>query len=450
MRNPAIHVRVSRACRAASALCSVLTLVCMAPPAAAHDIPGKATVLLYVKAEAERTLVLARLPMEAVTELQLPIRGPGFLDMTRAEPALLDAAELYFLYELRLLADGTALDRIGPVKTRVALPSDKSFADWPSALATINSAPLDSSSELYWKQAWLDVLVSFPPVGNKKISIDPGLRRLAVQVHTVLHYLPLNGEQRTFSYTGLPGLVVLEPSWWYSVGQFIGMGFNHILSGIDHLLFLICLALPAQRIRSLVAAVTAFTVAHSITLLASALGMVATSQWFAPLIETLIAMSVLYMACENILGARPQLRWMAVFAFGLIHGFGFSFILSERMQFAGAHLVSALLAFNVGVELGQLLVLALAVPLLRWLFARIQQQRIAIIALSALVAHTAWHWLTDRGAQLLQYPFAWPTVDAAFLAATMRWIILLLLCGAAMWALQEAIVRLRQRAGWMD
>ena len=79
--------------------------------------------------------------------------------------------------------------------------------------------------------------------------------------------------------------------------------------------------------------------------------------WFPPLIETLIAASIVYMAIENITGAHLQRRWVVTFAFGLVHGFGFSFALRESLQFAGSHLLTSLLAFNVGVELGQLLVL---------------------------------------------------------------------------------------------
>ena len=85
------------------------------------------------------------------------------------------------------------------------------------------------------------------------------------------------------------------------------------------------------------------------------------------------------------------------FGFGLIHGFGFSFLLRERLQFAGDHLLTSLLAFNVGVELGQLLVLLVMIPALGLLFRYVVAERIGTILLSALVAHTAWHWATERG-----------------------------------------------------
>ena len=119
--------------------------------------------------------------------------------------------------------------------------------------------------------------------------------------------------------------------------------------------------IPFRRFGALVLIVTAFTVAHSITLIAAASGLAPDALWFSPLVETLIAASILYMALENIAGATSvQRRWIIAFAFGLVHGFGFSFALRETLQFAGSHLVTSLLAFNVGVELGQLLVLAAA------------------------------------------------------------------------------------------
>ena len=87
---------------------------------------------------------------------------------------------------------------------------------------------------------------------------------------------------------------------------------------------------------------------------------------------------------------------MIAFGFGLVHGFGFSFALRETLQFAGSHLLTSLLSFNVGVELGQLLVLVLLVPALDLLFRYVVAERMGTIILSALVAHTAWHWMIER------------------------------------------------------
>jgi len=164
--------------------------------------------------------------------------------------------------------------------------------------------------------------------------------------------------------------------------------------------------------------------------------------WFPPLIEMLIAVSIVYMALENIVGSNLERRWMITFAFGLVHGFGFSFALRETLQFAGSHLLTALFAFNVGVELGQLLVILLLVPALRLLF-RFVPERIGTIILSALVAHTTWHWMTERGEILWRFPR--PALDAAFFADAMRWLMALLILAGAVWLINGVLRRL----GWL-
>ena len=160
---------------------------------------------------------------------------------------------------------------------------------------------------------------------------------------------------RAFEFDGDPGLVRLDPRWYQAALRFVAAGFLHILDGTDHLLFLLCLVIPFRRFRALIPVVTAFTVAHSITLIASAYDLAPDALWFPPLIETLIAISIVYMALENIVGSSTvQRRWMIAFGFGLVHGFGFSFALRETLQFAGSHLLTSLLSFNIGVELGQI------------------------------------------------------------------------------------------------
>jgi hypothetical protein len=154
-------------------------------------------------------------------------------------------------------------------------------------------------------------------------------------------------------------------------------------------------------------------------------------------------MSIVYMALENIVGTNIERRWMITFAFGLVHGFGFSFALRETLQFAGSHLLTALLAFNVGVELGQLLVILLLVPALRLLF-RFIPERIGTIILSALIAHTAWHWMTERGELLLRFPR--PALDATFFVDAMRWLIAFLMLAGVVWIVNGAL----RRMGWLS
>lgn len=148
--------------------------------------------------------------------------------------------------------------------------------------------------------------------------------------------------------------------------SFIPLGVEHILTGFDHLCFLFALLLVAPRIREVLAVVTAFTIAHSLTLAAAAMGVVSLSP---RVVEPLIAASIVYIGIENLFLRRPPRHRVAVvFGFGLIHGLGFASALTERLPGAtGFAIVPPLLGFNFGVELGQLAVAACLVPLIGFL-----------------------------------------------------------------------------------
>lgn len=250
----------------------------------------------------------------------------------------------------------------------------------------------------------------------------------------VLRFILGDGTVRAFEFLGDPGLVRLDPHWYQAALRFVGLGFLHILDGTDHLLFLLCLVIPFRRFRSLIPVVTAFTVAHSITLIASAYNLAPSTLWFPPLIESLIAISIVYMALENIVGGiSVRRRWMIAFGFGLVHGFGFSFVLRQTLQFAGSHLLTSLLSFNLGVEFGQLLVLGLLIPVLDLLFHFVVAERMGTIILSAIVAHTAWHWMLDRAAILRQFRFTWPSLTPTLLLILVRWLTIFTIVAALGW-----------------
>jgi hypothetical protein len=124
-----------------------------------------------------------------------------------------------------------------------------------------------------------------------------------------------------------------------------------------------------------------------------------------------------------------------------VHGFGFSFALRQTLQFAGSHLLTSLLSFNVGVELGQLLVLAVMIPLLDLLFRYVVKERIGTIILSALVAHTGWHWMLDRWDRLSQFRFQWPEFTAASLAIAVRWLMAAVILAGVVWLVSAILSR---------
>jgi hypothetical protein len=398
----------------------------------AHDIPNDVTVRSYVKPEGQRLRLLVRAPLNAMRDIDYPRRGAGYLDLEHADAAIRNAAIVWIADSVKLYEDDTLLTKPVLVAALVALPSDKSFGRYEDAVAHVTGPRLPGDTQLFWQQGLLDVLFEYPIRSSRAaFSIDPGLERLGVRVLNVVRFLPPDGAERAFEFLGNPGLVRLDPRWHQAALRFVHLGFSHILDGIDHLLFLVCLVIPFRRLRALVIVVSSFTLAHSVTLVASAYGFAPDALWFPPLIETLIALSILYMAFENIVGPRLQGRWAIAFGFGLVHGFGFSFALRQTLQFAGSHLLTSLLSFNVGVELGQLLVLVALIPVLSLLFRFVFAERIGTILLSALVGHTAWHWMIDRWIVLRQ--FSWPTFDAAALASLLRLLILIVVAAGLVW-----------------
>ena len=404
----------------------------------AHDIPSRVTVYAFVKPEGNELTVLLRVPMEALGEVSFPLRGPGFLQFSEAQFALDDAARIYITESLNFYENGEELLEKQLERTRVSLPSNRSFTSYDVALDNITSPPLDDSTDLFWRQGVLDVLVTYSIQSeDSDFSVNPELGTLSDQTTTVLRFLVPNGAERVFNYLGNPGVVELDPRWHQAALRFIEMGFEHILEGIDHLLFLFCLVIPLRSVRALIPVVTSFTIAHSITLIGSSFGVAPSALWFPPLIETLIALSIVYMAFENIVGAKLEHRWIVTFGFGLVHGFGFSFLFSETLQFAGGHLFSSLLAFNIGVELGQLFVLILVIPVLNLLFRYFVNERIGTILLSALLAHSAWHWMLERGTTLSLYQIQMPVFDSLFWAALMRWGMMFIIIAVALWAMYE-------------
>jgi hypothetical protein len=420
----------------------VMSFLLLPSTAVAHDIPSRVTVYAFVKPEGDQLTALLRVPMEAFGEISFPLRGPGYLQFSEAEFALNDAARVYITESIHFYENDVELIDKELIATRVSLPSNRSFTSYDDALENVLSPALDDDVNLFWRQGVLDVLITYSIESDASdFSMNPQIGTLSNETTTVLRFLVPGGAERVFNYSGNPGVVNLDPRWHQATIRFISMGFMHILEGIDHLLFLFCLVIPLRSIRALVPVVTSFTVAHSITLISSAFGMAPSSLWFPPLIETLIALSIVYMAFENIVGARLEHRWIITFGFGLVHGFGFSFLFSETLQFAGGHLFSSLLAFNVGVEIGQLLVLLLVIPLLNILFKYFVRVRIGTILLSALVAHSAWHWMLERGEQVTLYQFQLPAFDSLFFAGLMRWGMMFIVMGMALWGMYELFRR---------
>ena len=421
---------------------AVLSLLSCA--AQAHDIPNDVAVQAFLKPEGNVLHLLIRVPLVAMRDFNFPERPDGFLDIPRASTMLPNAATMWISDFIDLYEGDTLLAKRPTIAaTRLSLLSDRSLSSYEQAIAHVTGAPLDPSTDVVWNQTLLDVLLDYPIRSDQsRFSINPKLGRLGLRVVTGLRFVTPTGAVRAFEFMGDPGLVHLDPHWYQAAGRFVVMGFEHILDGTDHLLFLFCLVIPFRKFRALIPIVTAFTVAHSITLIASAYNLAPDALWFPPLIETLIAASIVYMALENIIGsATVHRRWIIAFCFGLVHGFGFSFALRETMQFAGTHMLASLLSFNVGVELGQLLVLLLMIPALELLFRYVVAERMGTIILSAIVAHTGWHWMMDRWEVFRKFNIEWPEWTPAFLVTVLHWVMAIVFLAGILWLISTLINR---------
>ncbi len=181
-----------------------------------------------------------------------------------------------------------------------------------------------------------------------------------------------------------------------TLGEFVLSGIDHILYGPDHILFLLGLLLVAALVglKHTLGIVTSFTVAHSFTLIAAALG------WFtlpSRLVESVIALSIIWVATENLLVDNRRYRWILTFCFGLIHGLGFASMLAPLLPDTGV--VLPLLAFNVGVELGQLTIVAVTFPLLLLAARRLgtaRYRRWVVWPGSVAIGAMGLIWLVDR------------------------------------------------------
>jgi hypothetical protein len=411
--------------------------------ALAHDVPGEIIIRGFAKPEGDRLEVAVRVPLILLSQLDLPKRGPGYLDLDRIDPSL-DRAGEKVASELLQFSEGDAQLKPLSIEHRISLPSDDEFATYDEAIRNIRSRGLPASTDVFWNQGFFDVHFAFPiEAEGADLYVDPITPPgVGDKMEVVVQYVPPEGSIRTFRLSRDTGPVALDPSWLEAARTFVESGVRHILGGIDHLLFLLCLVLPLRDMRRLVPVVTSFTVAHSIALVASAQGLVPMGEWFPPVVEAVIAASIVYMAVENIIAPNLRHRWVVTGVFGIVHGFGFSYGLQQEFQLAGDHLLTSLLSFNLGVEIGQVIVLAIALPVLALLFRVPALARFGVAVASVVVGHTAWHWMVDRLGVLRS--LEWPALDEATVASMARVLIVLMLMGAGIHLLTR---RARRQTG---
>ena len=377
-------------------------------PAASHDIPDEIRIPVFVREMDGELHLVARVPLLLLLSLNVPKWGAGYLDFERADSVLRRAGEVFAEEAPLFHPDGSLL----PAELRayrVALPWDRSFTSFDAARETVLSDRLPADTQVFWNQGFLDFYLAYPAPAEGSVAIEcnvaPGFGdRVALDV---VYERREAGEEdlksNLYHISIREGRVVLDPSPFQAFFAFGRSGVEHILTGWDHLLFLICLIAPfgrLSRIKHLLIMVTGFTVAHSVTLVTAALGHAPEAIWFVPLVEGVVALSILYTAIENLISASVVRRAILALVFGLFHGFGFAFALGESLAFAGDHLPLALFSFNLGVEAGQAAVVLAVIPLLHLLSGTDRSRFMVSALLSVVGGHAAWHLLESRYLEL--------------------------------------------------
>ena len=419
---------------------AVLSALTLQGVLVAHDIPDEIAVQAYVRPQQNQLQVLLRVPLLAVADANLPKDGTGYLAMPYIDEALREAANQISNGIIFLEAD-ERLARYELANARISLPSDRSFDSYDAALTRVRGAKLPDSTQVYYNQGFLDLELHFP-IRSETSPFSMRVlfgRGLANRTATYINFIRPDGGVRAFRIHDDIPLVRLDPAMHQAAWVFLKAGFYRFLDGLDHLLFVIILALPFRRARDLVKPFATFAIAHSITLTLAAFGMAGMDTWFVPTIGALIAASLVYVSIENPFtgistGFRAAIlrhRWIVALGFGLFHGFGFAIALQESLQFAGSHPVAALLAYNVGLELGTLIILAIFVPAANLLLSQPSVERAAVLVSSVLVGHAGWHWMTERLA--VAQLSSWPVMDLNLMLTIVRWLLALTVVGGFMW-----------------
>jgi hypothetical protein len=413
-------------------LCLCLLSFVAAVPAGAHFLLNLNVRILHVEHLSDGLKVYFRTPMPFLVADRIgPVGADGL-----PEPApfttnrLENGKPVHYIDpdELRrnpkglgrLAADGLLLtvDK-GPLDANVtrvqAYPIGKqpTFATLQEAKAAFESAAVypDDAEPAYVGDVVVDIILFFEygePVYDYLLSstLDPDLPGQQDTANLILDHSP--GDTKVFRARGLlTEPVVVSRSAWSAVFTFIKEGVRHILSGWDHVLFVLCLALGATRLHSLVWRATGFTLGHSVTLIAGFFGFVPSGDWFIPAVEMGIALSIIYAAIIALSPHRASSRnEHALFgittAIGLLHGLGFSFVLHEILQINSPSIWHSLLAFNLGVELGQLLIIVTVWPLFRMIRLGSESAwRIGRWGVATSCSIIALFWAGQRGLAIL-------------------------------------------------
>ncbi len=266
----------------------------------AHDVPDEIILQSYVKPEAGTLQVLLRVPLTAVVDADLPKNGPGYLAMPYLDPAL-TAAATQILGGVQFFEEEQPLPHPALNNVRISLPSDRSFDSYERALSVVRGPRLPNDTQVFYNQGFLDFEVAAPIRSSESRFSMRVLfgRGLAARTANHITFIRPDGGVRSFRTHDDTSLIRLDPRIHEAVSMFLATGFYRLIEGLDHLLFVVLLALPFQRARDLVKPFAAFAIGHVVTTVPAAAGLIAVAPWFVPTAGALMAVSVVYLSIEN-------------------------------------------------------------------------------------------------------------------------------------------------------
>jgi hydrogenase/urease accessory protein HupE len=359
--------------------------------------------IVHIEAHMGGTLIHARLPLAAVLlprdwNPDAPLRGVPYVASNSAEdspdallldtsalqaaPQQLETALAQALQLVRLTeqnANSTSIETAPAISAiRIQPVTERSpFTHLPQIRAALNLALDTSQAPREMADALVDFRAFYPDTPlDELIEIHsspdewPDIAARSINIITLYSSNTQGPERTRFTSSGVLAQRLgsdSQPEW--RLRDSLGSGFKHVLIGLDHVLFMLILILAARHWRGFLRNSLAFTLGHSITLAMGAAGLLGSAPWFIPLIETAIALSILYSGACLLLGLEQRLLAGRLFFIGLLHGLGFAFMLQQASGQAPGDLLLLWFGFNAGIELAQLSIYALALPLL-WLLGR--------------------------------------------------------------------------------
>lgn len=359
-----------------------LALVCvLAAPASAHFKLNTSIRIVHVERLADGVRLYFRLPAPlvlagAAEEVRPFVRSEEragqsvhFIDVDAVRRSPLALGQM-LVDGHRLAVNGNALaPRVERVRVHPATEQPR-FARLEDAQTALDGPAYSASdAAVYVGDAVIDVTAFYQTVrADDALALSSSLAPGIIGEEGLANLVLDHGQGERTEVHRVNGLlrepVTVGASALCAASTFVKLGVEHILTGLDHVLFVLCLTIGALSISSLLLRVTGFTLGHSITLIAGFFGFVPSSPLFIPAVEAAIAVSIIYAALAALHKGSARGVLVITAAIGLLHGFGFSFVLSELLSPDAPALVTSLVSFNVGVELGQAAVVFAVWPLL--------------------------------------------------------------------------------------